>query len=176
MATRDVDTDLTAEQVRTALNYDPSTGTLTWRIREDVPNFVNARDAGRLAGYVHRPSTGHMKILFHGRGYFYHRLVWLHVTGQWPKMDLDHIDGDPRNNRFSNLREVTKSQNQMNQRKTYKMKLKGARFHKGTGRWQASILVRGKSHYLGLFPTPEAAHAAYCEAAAKLHGEFARTG
>jgi hypothetical protein len=174
MATNQTKCDLTAEQVRSMLDYDPAAGILTWRWRDDVPDFVNSRDVGRPAGHVHRKATGHMKLGINGSYYFYHRVVWLHVMGEWPTLAIDHIDGDPQNNRITNLRLATTSQNQMNQKKTYCVGLKGARYHKQSGRWQASIIVNGKSTYLGLFDTPEAAHEAYCEAAARLHGEFAR--
>lgn len=178
MATNEPNADLTAEQVRSLFDYNRHTGILTWRWRDDVPRGINGRDAGRPAGFVHRKTTGHMKVRINGRQYPVHRIIWLHVTGSWPppKMHVDHIDCDPTNNRFSNLRLATPTQNCQNQRKVYNVSLKGARFHKQSGRWQASIRANGKSYYLGLFDTPELAHAAYCEAAARLHGDFARTG
>ena len=51
---------------------------------------------------------------------------------------------------------------------------KGVSFHKDTGMYRARIMVRGVSIHLGAFRRPELAHAAYCEAAKKHFGEFAR--
>lgn len=176
MASKQILPTLTAEQLRAALDYDPLTGVFRWKWRDDVALQINNREAGTVAGCVSRPATGHMKITLNGGSYFLHRLVWLYVTGEWPTIGIDHIDNNAGNNRFTNLRLATTSQNQMNQRMTVGKigNLKGARFHKSTGRWQASITVDRKSHYLGLFDTAEEAHAAYCEAATRLFGEFAR--
>lgn len=91
---------------------------------------------------------------------------------------VDHINGDKIDNRRQNLRSCTRAQNQMNQRpkgglRKNKLGLKGVcRNH---GRYMANITANKVQHYLGTFDTPEEAHAAYCEAAKRLHGEFART-
>ena len=55
--------------------------------------------------------TGHIRICIMRVKYLAHRLAWLYVTGSWPSQDIDHIDGDPTNNRFANLREVTHQEN-----------------------------------------------------------------
>ena len=60
--------------------------------------------------------------------------------------------------------------------KRNKAGLKGVTLHKRAGKWQAQIQAFGVTHYLGIFNTAQLAHAAYCEAAARLHGNFARTG
>jgi len=179
MATERITKKLTAEQLRQALDYDPETGIFRWRHRADVSPHINKRDAGKPAGWIARKSTGHMKLTFNGGSYFLNRLAWLYMTGEWPEFEVDHRDTDPSNNAWTNLRDVTHEQNMRNMRNRRTTlngvpRLKGARFHKRTGRWQASIRHDGKSVYLGLFPTAEAAHAAYREAATRLHGDFAR--
>ena len=88
---------------------------------------------------------------------------------------VDHINGDPLDNRRCNLRICTQEDNKIN-RCIYKNNTSG---YKGVskhanGKWQSEITKNGKSKYLGLFPTPELAYAAYCKAALELHGEFAR--
>lgn len=87
----------------------------------------------------------------------------------------DHRDGDGLNNRRKNLREATHSQNIQNQGRSRRNTtgFKGVSLCKG--RFKATIGFEGKAHYLGNFGTPEAAHAAYCAASLKLHGEFGRT-
>jgi hypothetical protein len=179
MASRRIDPNLTAEQLRAVLDYDALSGVFRWRWRDDVSPHINQRLAGTVAGWVSRPETGHMKVTLNGGSYYLARLAWLYVTGEWPQFEVDHIDTNPGNNSWTNLRDVTHRQNShnMSTRKTITdelPRLKGARFHRTTGRWQASIIVNGKSIYLGLFPTQTLAHAAYREAAIRHFGEFAR--
>jgi hypothetical protein len=73
---------------------------------------------------------------------------------------------------------VLQSENKLNVRRhrDNKSGFKGVSLHRPTGKWIAFIMARGKHKYLGLFQTPEAAHARYCEAADELHGEFANHG
>jgi hypothetical protein len=101
-----------------------------------------------------------------------HREIFGACDGQL----VDHVDGDGLNNRRSNLRIATRAENNRNAavRKDNTSGFKGVHWHKGDGRWQAQIRVAGKRIRLGAFDTPEAAHAAYCEAAARYHGAFAR--
>ena len=88
---------------------------------------------------------------------------------------VDHVNGCGLDNRRSNLRPASRAQNQWNagRTKTNTSGWKGVSRHKCS--WRAQINVNGKRVRLGSFPTPEEAHAAYCEAAKRLHGEFART-
>jgi hypothetical protein len=85
----------------------------------------------------------------------------------------DHRDGNALDNRRSNLRVATDSQNAMNMKPHAASGLKGA-YRKGTG-WMSRIMANGVDHVLGTFSTPEDAHAAYVRAAKRFHGEFART-
>jgi hypothetical protein len=90
---------------------------------------------------------------------------------------VDHVNGNPLDNRRSNIRLATPSQNMMNKKLT---KANHSGF-KGVSRdprhahsrWVANITIQRKQKYLGTFDTKELAHAAYCAAAAELHGEFA---
>jgi hypothetical protein len=103
--------------------------------------------------------------------------IYLHrlVLGGNPEV-VDHADGDGLNNRRSNLRATTQANNVKNIRRSSlnTSGYKGVHRTKN-GRWQAQIKAAGRSRYIGNFDTPEAAHDAYCKAAAELHGEFART-
>src|ERR1700732_3139945 len=139
MASRRINPNLTAEQLRTVLDYDPETGVFRWRWRGDVPRYVNSRDAGKVAGWTSRESTGHMKVTLNGGSYFLHRIAWLYMTGTWPQFEVDHIDGNPSNNAWANLRDATHRQNSHNMRPRKTItdelpRLKGARFHRTTGR------------------------------------------
>ena len=87
----------------------------------------------------------------------------------------DHRDRNTLNNQRDNLRIATRMQNASNvgKRSHNTSGFKGVFWHKIAGRWAAQIRANKKQHFLGLFDTPDAAHAAYCEAAANLHGDFA---
>lgn len=88
-------------------------------------------------------------------------------------MLVDHIDGNAQNNRRSNLRLATRSQNKMNSFYARGIsKYRGVSFHKGAGKWYAAIRKQGHIWHLGYFDTEEAAFAAYRLASLQLHGEF----
>lgn len=106
------------------------------------------------------------------------RKIFMHrvIAGTPDEMDTDHIDGDGLNNRRSNLRHATKSQNRHNQRISVcsTSGVKGVSWHKSKGKWQARIKLNGTRLHLGLFEDIELAAAAYASASAKMHGEFGR--
>jgi hypothetical protein len=111
-----------------------------------------------------------------GKQYLAHRLAWFYMTGRWPIKEIDHIDGNPLNNRWNNLREATPSQNSCNKDggRGRSLELRGASYDKTKRKWRSYINVRGKRTFLGDFETAEDAHNAYLEAARRLHGEFHR--
>lgn len=160
--------DLTAEQVRAVLHYSPETGVLTWRVDTGT---AKALDTAGVVG-----DHGYVLVGLRRRVYRAHRLAWLWVHGRWPTGSLDHVDGDRQNNRLSNLREATHTQNLQNSKRAREMAsgLKGAYPTANGQTWTSRIRHNGRSVYLGCFSTPEAAHAAYRAAAERLFGEFAR--
>lgn len=156
---------LTADQVRDLLDYDPATGNLAWR------KTGKGRRLDRIAGSPDR--HGYLQTRVNGRMYFNHRLAWLHVHGTWPQYVIDHINGNPADNRIENLRDVPRKTNQENQRKAAASNkttgLLGASLHRKTGKFVAAIQTDRTKHYLGLYETPEQAHAAYVTAKHQLH-------
>lgn len=90
---------------------------------------------------------------------------------------VDHINGNKLDNRRSNLRLCTNSQNQANRKHVCgKSKFKGVVWQSrsnGTGFWKATIIVNGKAIYLGRFETDLEAAKAYNRAASEHFGEFA---
>ena len=98
------------------------------------------------------------------------------IMGATAGVFVDHISGDGLDNRRKNLRFATNTQNQHNRRlcRASTSGLKGASLHKPSGMWRARIRCSGKQYDLGSFDTAEEAHAAYCEASRRLHGEFGR--
>ena len=175
------DSILTADQLRAALHYDPETGVFTWRERSDRNAQWNSAHAGRRAGYRwKRPDRdmSYLRIRLSGFIYRAHRLAWLYMKGGWPPtgFDVDHEDGDGLNNRWTNLRLATGTQNNANSRRRTDNTsgFKGVRYHAKSGRYQARITRNGRQRSLGLYPTPEEAHSAYTAAASELFGDFAR--
>lgn len=90
---------------------------------------------------------------------------------------VDHINGNTLDNRRQNLRICTIAENNMNARggkRKYNLP-KGAYKMKLSARYMSQITLNKTIYYLGYYDTPEEAHAAYCEASKKYHGEFGRT-
>lgn len=161
---------ITHERVLKLFSYDDETGALLWNIKKGRSGLP-----GKVAGCSCR--DGHWRIGVDGRDYLRSHLVWFYVTGCWPTDQIDHIDVNPSNDKFENLREATTMQNSANKKKyaNNTSGFKGAYYLKHAKRWMAQIKANGKLIYLGYYATPEEAHAAYCEAAHKYNEAFART-
>jgi hypothetical protein len=166
--------DLTAEYVRSILEYNPGTGVFRWKWRDDARKSHNTRYAGTVAGCA-KPS-GYVVITINKRLYQSHRLAWLYVHGAWPPKDLDHIDGDKPNNRIANLRLATKQENSRNVglQKNNSTGIKGVFWDKQNQKFRANISNDGKTIYLGLFQTLAEAAAARHAAEIKYFGDFRR--
>lgn len=151
-----------AERLRKRLRYDPETGALTWLIG------TSKGPAGSAAGW--RDPDGYLMLRFEKRLHPAHRLIWLYMTGAWPEGLVDHRDTDPTNNKWSNLRDVTKRTNQENRRAASKHNKSGLLGVSTLPHcFVAKIESRGRVHYLGRHKTAEAAHAAYVKAKRELH-------
>ena len=96
------------------------------------------------------------------------------MTGSFPSGMIDHINGVCDDNRWSNLRQATRSQNAANQRihRDNTLGMKGVYRH--GKRFAAKIRINGDGIHLGTYDTPEEAHSIYCEAAAFAFDDFAR--
>lgn len=141
--------------------YDPQSGAL---LRNGKPTgYITAR------GY---------RLLSVRRYHFYaHRAIWCMMTGSWPAFEIDHINRQKADNRWSNLRLATRSQNARNTALTKRNKsgYRGVCFNKRIKRWAASIKLPAQKWvtHLGHYETPEAAAQAYAEVARRNFGEFA---
>jgi hypothetical protein len=155
------------------LRYNPATGEC---LRELMAGEWKLITPGNKAGIY-----THLKIC--GRNCKLHRLIAeVFLNGGKPLLptqQIDHIkpaDGSHAQDRLSNLRIVSNSQNLMNQRlkSSNKSGYKGVSWNKTANKWQAQITSYGRRRYLGYFTTPEAAALAYDQAAKLLNGEFAK--
>lgn len=159
---------ISQSRLRSLIHYDPDTGEFKWIARRRGINI--RKRPGRVR------ADGYLEICVDGRLYTAQRLAWFYMTGQWPQGDVDHRDLDRLNNRWGNLRDATKAQNQANTlvRKSNTSGFKGVSLERRTNRWQAQIRVHGVRKHLGTFDTPEEAGAAYANALTATHGEFGR--
>jgi hypothetical protein len=155
-------------------NYNHETGCLIWKDRKDKRVPAGEPAGSMLSGYLTtgiRVADG-KRIIFAN-----HRIIWRIVTGEDPLHNqIDHIDGNRLNNKFSNLRLANNSENQQNRKapRHNTSGFKGVNWCKRRNKWAAKIGIENRRIWIGYFDTPELAHMAYCKAAAELHGEFAR--
>ena len=147
----DLERGLTTTLLREKVSYDPLTGQLVW-----VGSPRHGMN-GKRAGYTR--VDGYVIIKMDGSLYLAHRLVWLFVNGEWPKSGIDHINGNPSDNRIANLREAAPNENHWNMRlfKTNTSGYRGVSLHRKTGKWSAEVWAGGEKQYLGLFETKEEA-------------------
>ncbi|WP_342238101.1 HNH endonuclease signature motif containing protein [Inquilinus sp. OTU3971] len=157
---------LSADRARDLLDLDPETGIVRWRVNRGPAK------AGSIAGTVR--TDGYMTIGIDGRRYLLHRVVYLLHHGHWPAGILDHVNGDPRDNRPINIRLATVSQNGANKRRaTSKSGFRGV--YQRWRKWLAQISVDGRLRSIGMFSTSEDAARAYDRAAVEAFGQFATT-
>lgn len=183
--------ELSHSFVLSILDYNKDTGVFVWRKRtpemfkdgyrskEGNCNRWNKQFAGKIAGCErkdkNRKDFGRKTISINDTLYYANVIAWFYVYEEWPTVDVDHIDRDASNDAINNLRLATNSQNRSNQTKNKNNSTgyKGVSFSNRAKRFTASITKDSKKNHLGYFDSAEEAHAAYCEAARELFGEFA---
>lgn len=153
------------------LDYDPATGGLVWKRREPR-HFSGDRSQAHscaqwnawLAGKeaFTAKANGYLVGSIMGRREYAHRVIYAIMTGEWPPYEIDHIDGDRANNRWNNLRSVTRGEQRLNSklRKDSRSGVLGVGWYAKKQKWRARIRLRGKQKHLGFFDTVEAAAAA----------------
>lgn len=157
----------TAERLRAWLDYNPETGEFTTRPRKigTVQYFGKTRVPAETIQLKGPEGVW--------RRQYSHILAYLWMTGEWPSDEIDHENTDSTDNRWSNLRPATHTENNRNKsfRSYTKSGLLGASFHKGSGLWRATL----RHKCIGYFKTAEEAHEAYKKAAREMYGEFAHS-
>lgn len=177
--------EIDAALLRKLVGYEPATGGLFWLRREPWMFSEGGHSAGHICARWNSMYAGAEAFTFSmpkgyrmgrimRRPYLAHRVVWALFNGSWPGL-LDHIDRDTTNNRISNLRVATRSQNAMNGGKpniSSSSRYRGVCLPKRTGTWVAYITVGKKRFHLGSFSSEEEAVAARRSAEGKYFGEF----
>ena len=163
--------ELTQEEIKSVLDYNPTTGVFTWKVRTSIRIEI-----GNVAGSFNK-SNGYLMIGYSNSKYLAHRLAWIYVYGDIPNgLLIDHIDTDKLNNRVSNLRACTQSENykNVNIRSSNTSGYKGVSCHKETGKWRAEAWLNGVKHSLGLYLDKEDASKVYNDFCKLHHGDFYR--
>lgn len=147
------------------LDYNPETGLFHWK------DGKLSKKAGLVAGG--ESPQGYIRICVDYKPYKAHRLAWLFVHGEWPEGDIDHINQVKSDNRISNLRPASRSENMQNRTKANASNkscgLLGVTWSKQRSCWVSAIWLNGRRKHLGVFDDPQVAHAAYVEAKRGMH-------
>ena len=155
------------------ITYDPASGIFLWA----VPTSNRVR-VGSKAGHLHG-TLGYVQIRWKRKLYYAHRLAFIFMTGKEPPEQVDHINGDRQDNRWSNLRAVTASQNQKNaaMSRNNTSGFVGVHWDKAKSKWCAAITHNYKEIFLGYFDDINHAAASRTSAEAKygFHPNHGRT-
>jgi hypothetical protein len=156
----------TLSKVHELLRYEPETGKLFWKV-----STSNRVKVGSEAGTIAKIGYRYVKI--DGHRLLAHRLIFFIKNGEWPKQDIDHMDGDRLNNSWDNLRECSRQINNENKRNASRNSFTGVLgVSPSRGKFHAQIQTAGKNKSLGRFKTIEEAKSVYLTAKAKLHKGF----
>jgi len=160
---------ITQSELKKLLRYDSNSGKF-YSLVQRGPLIVGS-EAGSLN------SEGYIILGIYGYSSAAHRLAWLYMTGSMPADQIDHINGDRSDNKFSNLRECSTSENQHNRKLGPKNRsgFKGVCWKKKIEKWAASATHNGKPIHIGYFTDPKEAAAEYDKVSLELFGEFALT-
>jgi HNH endonuclease len=158
--------DISLERLRDDLLYDPLTGNFYWKHSRSGQHPVDQAGTVRTDGYV--------MIGYLAKTYLAHRLAWFYVHGAWPVETVDHINGNPSDNRFVNLRQAKHFENSQNRalKSTNTTGMTGI-FKRGR-KWFARATVNNYTHTVGSFNTKEEAIVARENLVAAHVGDFAR--
>jgi hypothetical protein len=129
---------------------------------------------GKKAGTLNNQSNRY-QVQINRKFYKLHRIIFMMFYGYMPK-EIDHIDGNPSNNKVNNLRQATSSQNNYNKKmpKTNTSGIKGVSWDKNRNKWHVQVISEKKVVFQKRFDDIELAEFVAIEARNKYHGKFAR--
>jgi hypothetical protein len=155
--------EITQAELKEILHYDLETGVFRWRFASS--NRVKPWSVAGTKG-----DTGYIKIHINKKLYRAHRLAWLYVKGEFPKEQIDHINGNRTDNFWQNLRETSSKQNQENLplSKNNTSGYRGVAWSKTSKKWLAHVRHNSKKIHIGLYKTAEEAAIAAATKRAEL--------
>lgn len=158
---------LTFELVSSLLAYDPDTGFVLW-----VASKGRSK-AGNRAGSVN--GSGYRQVRIDGVIVNEHRVAFLLMTGRWPTLLMDHINGNRDDNRWCNLREATGVENGINKgvQRNNSSGFAGIHWHKKAQRWRVRVWTKRSDTFIGQFACFGKAVKARRNAAEARYGRFA---
>ena len=151
--------------------FEYKDGEIYWRVDRGWN-----KTTGKVAGGK-SVASGYRVCSIGNKNELVHRIIFMMHNGYLPE-EIDHIDGNPLNNRIENLREANRKTNGQN-RKTQTNNTSGVKnvsWHKSAGKWNVRVEVNRKRHNFGLFDDLELAELVAIEARNKYHGAFAHHG
>jgi hypothetical protein len=155
---------VTVERLQQVLSYNSQTGVVSWKANSGIWGRLKA---GSTAGY--KDPSGYISIRIDDTLYKAHRLAWALHYGSFPNQGIDHLDGDPSNNKIDNLRQADQFVNNQNRRDKKTSKTLGTYFCANRNVWQAYITVRREHFFIGSYKTQEEAHQAYIDVKRAVH-------
>ena len=155
---------LNIRDIQNNLVYFPETGEIFWKMKG--PN----RKKGPVGTLT---SRGYLRVAINKKAIFLHRAAWVLMTGNYPPEFIDHINRDKTDNRWSNLRSASRSENAWNAKLSSRNTsgVKGLSYNKKTGLWRAQI-CRVSKH----FKSKESAVNHINQERRSIHGDFSNFG
>lgn len=142
----------TPEYLRKRLRYEPETGKLFWIDCDEETNSWRAKYVNKEA-FTSFMNQGYRQGTIKKSGFLAHRVIWAIYYGKWPEKTIDHIDGDRSNNKITNLREATQSENSRNMSisKRNKSGFIGVSWSKQRNKWHVQMMVNGINKSFGFY-------------------------
>lgn len=147
---------LDQETILDLLKYNPKTGQFFWNKRnrkyfkcERSFNIWNSRYSGKEC-FLTTDNLGRKTTSIFNKPYRAHIIAFLYMTGRWPKEEIDHEDGNPSNNKWENLVEVSHSDNMKNLkiRKDNTSGHQGISWDKSRKKWKVQVSINGVNTFI----------------------------